>query len=444
MHHHPSPEKRARRHRPAAKPSRRGATAPPPEARAVLRSAGLRYVNASEPGLTRRSTGGRSRKGKGFAASFQVIDAKGRVVRERKTLERIRRLVIPPAWRDVWICPDPEGHLQAVGRDARGRKQYRYHPLWRQERDSTKFERMQAFARALPGLRRQVARDLRLPGLPREKVVATVVRLLETTFMRVGNEEYARDNHSYGLTTLEDRHVSFARDEVFFHFRGKSGVFHRIELRDPRIARVVRQCRDIPGHELFQYRDAEGRHHAVGSHDVNAYIRTATGQDFTAKDFRTWAGTRLALRALRAVMSEESEAQDGRRFVPTAKQVTRAIEVVAKRLGNTPSVCRKCYVHPTIISSYLTGAFDAGPPSPAARREGERPARALLRAELDAEERAVLALLRREGHTGRAHDKKKHEAQTSRLLIRQLERSLAKPRASAKRAPSPAPLARSA
>jgi DNA topoisomerase-1 len=398
-----------------------------------LRRAGLRYVNPHEPGLTRQPTGKTVRQGKRLVEAFKVLDQHGRPVRDERTLARVRRLVIPPAWRDVWICPDPNGHIQAVGRDARGRKQYRYHPLWRQERDSTKYERMQAFARALPKLRRRLASDLRLPGLPRDKVLATVVRLLETTFMRVGNEEYSRENHSYGLTTLQDRHVSFARDEVFFHFRGKSGVFHRIELRDPRIARVVRQCRDIPGHELFQYLDPDGHHHVIGSHDVNEYIRAATGQDFTAKDFRTWAGTRLALRALRAVMNE---GQAGKRFVPTAKQVTRAIAVVAKRLGNTPTVCRKCYVHPALISSYLTGAFDPGPKAANHVGDSARPARALLRAELDAEERAVLALLRRNERSERGrHGRGKNEGPAAQHLLRQLKRSVAVTRRASQRAP---------
>jgi DNA topoisomerase-1 len=258
--------------------------------------------------------------------------------------------VIPPAWTGVWICPDPRGHLQATGRDARGRKQYRYHARWRQVRDEDKYGRLAEFGRALPAIRRRIARDLRRPGLPREKVLAAVVKLLETTFIRVGNDEYARDNRSYGLTTMRDAHVRVSGSTVHFIFRGKSGVRHELELDDRRLARIVKQCRDLPGQELFQYLDERGAVVDIGSADVNAYLKDITGTDFTSKDFRTWAGTVLAATLLR---DEEPSvtATAGKRAV------VRAIDEVARRLGNTRAVCRKCYVHPAVIDAYLDGTI---------------------------------------------------------------------------------------
>jgi DNA topoisomerase-1 len=264
-------------------------------------------------------------------------------------LARIRSLAIPPAWRDVWICPDARGHLQATGRDARGRKQYRYHPRWRVVRDEVKYGRLIAFAHALPRIRRQTAADLPKSGLPREKVIATVVRLLEKTMIRVGNEEYARENGSIGLTTMRHRHASVSGATVHFSFRGKSGVAHAIDLHDARLARIVRACHDLPGHELFQYVDDSGRRQVVDSVDVNDYLRDASGDDFTAKDFRTWAGTVLAARALADAAEFASEAEAKRNIV-------RAVESVAERLGNTAAVCRKCYIHPAIVDAYLGGA----------------------------------------------------------------------------------------
>jgi len=258
--------------------------------------------------------------------------------------------VIPPAWTDVWISPEPEGHLQATGRDARGRKQYRYHPRWRAVRDETKYGRMLAFGRALPAIRARVLADLERPGLPREKVLAAVVRLLETTLIRVGNDEYARSNRSYGLTTLRDHHVAVSSRSVRFEFRGKSGVRHAIDLSDRRLARVVAQCRDLPGQELFAFRDEDGGVHDVRSDDVNEYLRSIAGAEFTAKDFRTWAGTVLAALALREFEQFDSQAQ-------ARKNLVRAIEHVAERLGNTPTVCRKCYVHPEVVNSYLDGTL---------------------------------------------------------------------------------------
>ncbi|HSH21305.1 MAG TPA: DNA topoisomerase IB [Candidatus Caenarcaniphilales bacterium] len=309
------------------------------DAEMAARAAGLRYVNDDDPGITRR------RYGRGFA--YRHPD--GRPVRERDVLARIRSLVVPPAWTDVWICPSANGHIQATGRDGRGRKQYRYHAQWTALRDETKYERTIAFAEALPTLRAQVERDLGRSGLPREKVVAAVVRLLETTMLRVGNEEYARQNRSFGLTTLRDRHADINGTQVRFSFRGKAGKMHNVGLRDRRLARIVRQCQDLPGQRLFQYYDEAGDRQSVTSEDVNEYIRQATGGDFTAKDFRTWAGTFLAAQALREV----AEAEGG----TVQRRLARAVEAVAQSLGNTPAVCRRCYIHPAVVDAYLEGSL---------------------------------------------------------------------------------------
>lgn len=273
----------------------------------------------------------------------------GETVQDTATLARIKRLAIPPAWTEVWICRDAVGHIQATGRDARGRKQYRYHAEWRAVRDDTKYERMIAFGKALPRIRRRVARDLKRRGLGREKVLATMVRLLETTLVRVGNEEYARANGSIGLSTMQDRHVRVQRDRLQFQFTGKSGKLHRIELHDPKLARIVRGVQDLPGQDLFQYLDRNGERQDVKSQDVNSYLREIAGQEFSAKDFRTWAGTVLAALALREFEQFTSKAE-------AKKNVVAAIERVAERLGNTPTVCRKCYIHPVILDSYLDGA----------------------------------------------------------------------------------------
>ncbi|GAC1474943.1 MAG: DNA topoisomerase IB [Isosphaeraceae bacterium] len=304
------------------------------------RAAGLRYVSDRDPGLGRKTSG----------RTFIYVDVRGKRVRNPETLKRIASLVIPPAWTNVWISPHAEGHLQATGRDAKGRKQYRYHPRWRTKRDETKYGRMMAFGRALPQIRHRVRSDLARQGLPREKVLATVVRLLETTLIRVGNEEYARTNHSFGLTTMRDRHVALDERTIQFGFRGKSGIQHTIDLADRRLAKVVKQCRDLPGQELFQYVDDDGKRHTIDSSDVNEYLREITHNDFTAKDFRTWAGTILAAMALQEFETFDSDAQ-------AKKNVVHAIERVSERLGNTPSVCRKCYVHPEIINSYLDGSM---------------------------------------------------------------------------------------
>ena len=301
------------------------------------RLAGLRYVSETGLGIRRR------RAGRGFV----YLNGHG-PIREEPTLARIRALVIPPAWRDVWICPTPSGHIQAVGRDARGRKQYRYHARWRQTRDESKYTRMLAFARALPRIRARVDADLGRRGLPREKVLATIVRLLETTLVRVGNEEYARANRSFGLTTLRDRHVDVDGAAVRFEFRGKGGKEHAVDVRDPRVARIVRRLQDLPGQELFQYVDDEGVRRSVDSGDVNAYLREISGEDFTAKDFRTWAGTVLCARLL----AERPPASSTRE---ATRNITRAIARVAERLGNTPAISRKCYVHPTLLEAYQQG-----------------------------------------------------------------------------------------
>jgi DNA topoisomerase-1 len=302
------------------------------------KAAGLTYVTEGRPGLTRR------RRGHGFV----YLEADGRRVRDRTALARIRALAIPPAWRDVWICATAHGHLQAVGRDARGRKQYRYHERWRATRDDTKYTRMLAFARTLPRIRARVRADLARPSLPRAKVLATVVRLLETTLIRVGNEAYARTNGSFGLTTLRARHVAVRGAMLRFHFRGKGGKEHAVDVRDPRLARIVRQCQDLPGQELFQYVDDEGRRQSIDSADVNAYLRDVAGAEFTAKDFRTWAGTVLAALALAEVASFASKRE-------ARRNITRAVEAVASRLGNTPAISRRCYVHPAVIEAYMDG-----------------------------------------------------------------------------------------
>lgn len=304
------------------------------------KAAGLRYVTDAAAGIKRK------RQGKGF----RYVSPDGSPMHDPQVMRRIKSLAIPPAWTNVWICQNPNGHLQATGRDARGRKQSRYHPRWREVRDETKYHRMMLFGAALPAIRKRVEQDLSLPGLPREKILAAIVRLLETTFIRIGNNEYARENGSYGLTTLRNKHVAVKGSTVTFDFKGKSGREHTIDLHDRRLAAIIKRCHDLPGYELFQYIDPEGNRHSVDASDVNEYLRQITNEDFTAKDFRTWAGTVLAAMALRAIESFDSEAQ-------AKKNIVQAIEEVAQRLGNTPSVCRKCYVHPAVLDAYLDGAM---------------------------------------------------------------------------------------
>jgi DNA topoisomerase-1 len=333
------------------------------------RAAGLRYVcDQTAAGLRRLGTPRR----------FRYVDTSGRRVTDKQVLQRIYSLAIPPAWTGVWICPDPDGHLQATGRDARGRKQYRYHPRWRVVRDDVKYGRLVSFAAALPKVRARTQADLAKSGLPREKVLATVVQLLERTLIRVGNEEYARQNGSVGLTTMRDAHAKVNGATVRFEFRGKSGIRHAVDLNDRRLAAIVKACRDLPGYELFQYVDDDGMRQAIDSSDVNAYLREICGDDFTAKDFRTWSGTVLAARALAGVAGFVSQRE-------AKRKVVKAIDSVARSLGNTKTVCRKSYVHPAVIDAYMEGAtIHVGKP---------RALRAVVSAGLSPEERAVVALV---------------------------------------------------
>jgi DNA topoisomerase I len=348
--------------------------------------AGLVYVCDEDKGLRRE------RDGQGFA----FFNAQGERVTDEAALDRIRRLAIPPAWTEVWICAKPNGHLQATGRDARGRKQYRYHPQFRELRESTKYEHMLEFARALPALRRTLAQHMALRGLPREKVLATVVHLLESTLIRIGNDDYARHNRSYGLTTLRSPHVSVEGSQLRFNFKGKSGKTWRLSVHDRRVARIVKACQELPGQRLFQYFDEEGELREVSSVDVNAYLREITGRDVTAKDFRTWGGTVMAALAL-----QELEAADSKAGVK--KNVRAAIEQVASRLGNTPTICRKCYVHPEILSCYEQGELllKVGP-----TESGKNAAPRLL----GPEETAVLTLL--QARLGRTLEKALEESVT--------------------------------
>jgi DNA topoisomerase I len=306
----------------------------------AAKRAALRYVNDSMPGITRHNARN------GF--DYRLPDDS--LVRDIATLKRIRALAIPPAWTDVWICRDPNGHLQATGRDQRRRKQYRYHARWREVRDEAKYGKLLIFARVLPLIRTRVEEDLKRSGLPRERVLAAVVRLMQLTLFRVGNNEYAKKNKSFGLTTLRDRHVRIDDGHIHLSFRGKSGNRYESDINDRRLARIVKGCRDLPGYELFQYLDEEGNQHAVGSEEVNAYLREITGEDITAKDFRTWAGTQLAAEALRAFRNLDSENK-------RKKAIVRAVEKVARHLGNTPAVCRRCYIHPAILDGYVDGTL---------------------------------------------------------------------------------------
>ncbi|GAB3773584.1 DNA topoisomerase IB [Ramlibacter monticola] len=325
-------------HSTAVESLREPPTPSPADPREAAESAGLVYVTDEDRGIRRE------RKGD----AFEYLRPGGERLRDEASLERIRKLAIPPAWTEVWICNRANGHLQATGRDARGRKQYRYHPQFREVRESTKYEHMLEFAQALPAIRGRLAEHMALRGLPREKVLATVVHLLETTLIRVGNDDYARENRSYGLTTLRNPHVKVEGSELRFQFKGKSGKTWRLQVKDRRIAKIVRACQDLPGQRLFQYLDEQGEVREVTSADVNAYLREVTGSDITAKDFRTWAGTVMAALALR-----ECEAVDTK--ATQKKNIRQAIERVAERLGNTPTICRKCYVHPEVLNAYVEG-----------------------------------------------------------------------------------------
>ena len=305
--------------------------------------AGLRYVSDDQPGYTRKA------KGDGFV----YFDTAGKPITDETRILRINRLAIPPAYTDVWICPTANGHLQATGRDARRRKQYRYHEKWREARDETKYDRMVTFGAALPKIRKRVEADLQRPGLPKEKILAAIVSIMERTFIRVGNEEYARDNRSYGLTTIRNKHVQVNGTKVRFKFRGKSGVEHEVDMADRRLARIVKKVQELPGQELFAYVGEDGVVYDVKSQDVNQYLQEITGQDFTAKDFRTWAGTVLAAVALNALEPSATKKE-------AKANVKHAISAVAKILGNTPTVCRKCYVHPAVLETYLSGEMIEG------------------------------------------------------------------------------------
>jgi DNA topoisomerase-1 len=349
------------------------------------RAAGLRYVGDIGPGIHRKRAG----------KAFTYTDPDGTVIRDRQTIRRIKSLVIPPAWTDVWICPDPRGHIQATGRDARGRKQYRYHPRWREVRDAVKYDRMLDFAQALPRIRERTDHDLELPGLPREKVLAAIVRLLEETRIRVGNEEYRKENGSFGLTTLRNRHADVIGSDIQFTFKGKSGKQHKVRLQDRQLARIIKRCQDISGQELFHYLDDEGESRAIESDDVNAYLREISGDDFSAKDFRTWAGTILAARFFReAEIVPETTGQK--------KELVRAIARVAEELGNTPAVCKKCYIHPAVIAAYLAGAL-----KPIDEREEDDPYK------LSAEERSLLKLLSSQAATPPNGARKKRKSRAA-------------------------------
>ena len=348
---------------------------------AAAMDAGLRYVTDARPGIRR------VRSGRGF----RYVDPDGATVRDPVTLARIRSLAIPPAWIDVWICRSANGHIQATGRDARGRKQYRYHPRWRETRDADKYERLIAFARVIPRIGRRVDKDFARPGIPREKVLALVVRLLELTLIRVGNDEYARLNRSFGLTTMRGRHVRVGGSSIRFRFQGKSGRQHEVGLRDRRLARLVRRCQELPGQELFGYVDEEGETRDVTSEDVNAYLREVSGLDITAKDFRTWAGTVLAYRALRALQPAEST-------TAAKRNVVEAIREIAGRLGNTAAVARKSYVHPAVLEAYMQGdlggalveaAEEQATPPPQPSAEEQAAVVKLLRQRLADERRAT-------------------------------------------------------
>jgi DNA topoisomerase-1 len=331
-------------------------------------NAGLRYVTDAAPGFSRRRTG----------RGFVFLDMDGKPIRDEEQLRRIKALVIPPAWTDVWICPRQDGHLQATGRDSKHRKQYRYHSRWREVRDETKYGRLLLFGESLPVIRKRVDEDIALPGLPRERVLGTVVQLLEKALIRVGNEQYARSNGSFGLTTLRNRHVSVKGSTLRFEFKGKSGRKHRMGITDRRLAKIVKRCQDLPGHELFQYEDENGEYQSVDSADVNRYLREVSGTDFSAKDFRTWAGTVRAAITLRELGPARSE-RGAKRLIATAVSIT------AEELGNTPAVCRKCYIHPAVVEAYLEGTLDLRFIGRASRRSDQ----------LMPEEAAVLRFLKR-------------------------------------------------
>jgi len=343
----------------------------PPEIKTAIKSARLTYVSDESPGISRHRNG----------AGFVYKSATGKAIHDSATLDRIRKLAIPPAWEDVWICRSPRGHIQAVGRDARGRKQYKYHADWRVARDDHKYDHVLDFARALPKIRQVTSRHLRKKGLPREKVLAAVVQMMEKTLIRVGNDEYAKTNKSYGLTTMHNRHATVRAKKITFNFRGKSGVEHEIDLHDARLASIVKKCQELPNQDLFNYLDDAGEVKDITSTDVNDYLRQIAGKEFTAKDFRTWAGTVLAAKALKEMEAEGSKTAIKRNMIA-------AIEKVAERLGNTKAVCRKCYIHPAVLDAYIDGDL-------AQRLKGRAKAELKIAKQyaLDDDEAAVLRML---------------------------------------------------
>ncbi|WP_176057768.1 DNA topoisomerase IB [Paraburkholderia sp. BCC1876] len=344
---------------------------------------GLRHADDTKPGYTRKRDSDKN--------GFTYFDAAGKRIDDEDEIKRINALAIPPAYEDVWICPDRRGHIQATGRDARGRKQYRYHPRWRETRDADKYERMAEFGRALPKIRARVARDLKLPGMPCDKVIAAIVQLLDTTLIRIGSVEYARDNQSYGLTTLRKKHMKIEAGQLRFRFRGKSGIEHDVTVNNPRIKRIVRRCAELPGHDLFQYLDDDGSRHTVGSADINDYLRRASGADFTAKDYRTWAGSVYALAALRRLICG-SAAEARHHLVATVKDV-------AALLRNTPAVCRRCYIHPAVIGAFEADELQTLPPGQT--RRGLRVDEVAFAALLAHAEKRAASLARQAGAKGR-------------------------------------------
>ncbi|WP_109481970.1 DNA topoisomerase IB [Paraburkholderia sp. C35] len=344
---------------------------------------GLRHADDTRPGFTRRR----------LRNVFVYFDLDGKRIGDATDIARINALAIPPAYTDVWICPDPRGHIQATGRDARGRKQYRYHAHWRETRDAAKFGRMASFGRALPKIRARVARDLARDGMPRDKVIAAVVHLLDTTLIRIGSVEYARDNQSYGLTTLRKKHVTIRAGEVRFRFVGKSGIEHDVTVDNPRVKRIVRMCAELPGHDLFKYIDEDGTRHTIGSADINAYLRDASSGEFSAKDYRTWAGSVYALAALRQLACES--AADARRHV------VATVKEVASLLRNTPAVCRRCYIHPEVIAAFEAGELQGLLPLQARRHlKVDEAAFAALLAQVDRRARLASRRARNPGKAG--------------------------------------------
>jgi DNA topoisomerase-1 len=367
---------------------------------ATARQAGLRYVTDQQPGIRRRRSGG----------GFQFLSPAGRALKDDAVLKRIRSLAVPPAWESVWICPRPDGHIQATGRDARGRKQYRYHRHWHERRDELKFDRMVDFGRALPKIRQRVRRDLRAPGLGREKILATIVRLMDLSAIRVGNDEYANHNNSYGLTTLRDRHARVRGSVIELRFKGKAGKMHAISIEHPALARIVKKCQELPGQELFQWVDDAGKIHAISSGHVNEYLAEITGGDFTSKDFRTWTGTVVAALAL-------CELQEAGSRTRIRANIVRAIEQVASRLGNTPAVCRKCYVHPAVLNAYSDGSLFR------VLRKDVRLTQPSASYRLRIEETAVLTLLRQHRATsGEQQLEKRLRQSLTRLKSRRGQR----------------------